>query len=71
MIQTSSLPFYGNAGRLQVPTSENGFPPAKLTEPEFLHLGFAATGAMVSRNRFVTPGLSPSPLGQTLPSEWR
>ena len=34
-----------------MPISEKGFPPAKLTVPESLHLGFAAVGAVLSSDR--------------------
>jgi hypothetical protein len=59
---------YGRV-RLQVPINEKGFPPEKLTEPESLHRGFAAVGAVVSRNRVVTPELWALP--HRLPSECR
>ena len=70
-VPESDVSSYGSGGRLQVPMTEKGFPPLKLTVPESLHLGFEPLGAVVLRNRVVTPLLSPSPPGQVRPSEWR
>ena len=52
-----------------MPIREKGLPPEKLTEPESLQRGFEAVGALLSRNRVVTPELWALP--QTVPSEWR